>query len=192
MIETEIPAINKLASGYAQMLLGDGAVVKLSATSKLKTKDAIREKLDIEASIPGCTKTYAGASKGQKKRMDLSLLLAYRDLVASRSGKPVQQLFADELFDGLDRTGVESVSELLCEIAETCPVGLITHDSKLKPLADRLAVVHHTNGKAVVEVSGSEPPVIAPKTKAKAKHKKTNKPPKAVKKKVSRVTRKKA
>jgi DNA repair exonuclease SbcCD ATPase subunit len=190
MIEAEIPAINKLASGYAQLLLGDGAVVRLSATSKLKSKDAVREKLSVEGAIPGCTKTYAGASKGQKKRMDLSILLAFSDLVASRSGKPIQQLLADELFDGLDRTGVESVSELLRELSAGCPVALITHDPKLKPIADRVVVVHHVDGKAAVDVPGTPPPKA--KKKAVKKQAPKMKASKLKRPRVSRVTRKKA
>lgn len=150
LIEAELPEINRVASQFAQQLLGRGSTVQLSATTRLKTKDAIREKLTVEGSIPGCTNSYAGASKGQRKRMDLSLLLAFRELVAARSAKSFGQLFADEIFDGLDRTGAESVSELLREISEGCPVVLITHDPRIKPDADRVLTVRHNGVFATV------------------------------------------
>lgn len=143
VIESEIPRINSIATNYAQRLLGQGAFVKLRATKKLKTKEEEREELSIDAGIPGCAQSYAGASKGQRHRLDLSLILAFRAVVAARSACPFDQLFADELFDGVDATGVDCVVEILQEIAATCPVVLVTHDARLKSVGDRRVVVHH-------------------------------------------------
>lgn len=145
MLEAEIPEINLRATGYAQQLLGPGATVQLSATTQLKTSDAQREKLSVTAEIPGCSNTYSGASKGQKRRLDLSLLLAFRDLVAGRSSGAFRQFFADELFDGLDQTGTECVVELLRSIADErdCPVVLVTHNLRLKSAVDRVLLVSH-------------------------------------------------
>lgn len=151
MIEAEIPAINRKATTYAQTLLGDGAIVRLSATSKLKSRDLFREKLDVEGSIPGCTLSYAGASKGQRKRMDLALLLAFRDIVSARNTKSFDQLFVDELFDGLDVTGTACVSDLLRELSTDFPVGLITHNNALKLIADRVVTVVHAKGAASIK-----------------------------------------
>jgi DNA repair exonuclease SbcCD ATPase subunit len=150
LIEAEIPEINRAASRYAQRLLGPGATVQMSATRQLKGGDT-REELDVRATIPGCTVTYPGASKGQKRRLDLSLLLAFREIVGRRYAKKFAQLFADELFDGLDDAGEDSVVELLREISATCPVALVTHSDALKASADRLLVVHHKNGVATLE-----------------------------------------
>jgi DNA repair exonuclease SbcCD ATPase subunit len=152
MIEAELPEINKRATYYAQRLLGSGARVRLSATSKLKTKDLTKEQLSVEGSIPGLTNSYAGASKGQRKRMDLSLLLAFRETVAKRDAKAFQQLFADEIFDGLDKTGAECVVALLKETASECPVMLVTHDSRIKPVADRLVTVVHDGSRAKIQI----------------------------------------
>lgn len=144
LIESETSEINKRATGYAQRLLGQGTTVRLLATTQLKSSDATREKLTVEAKIPGCSVSYAGASKGQKRRLDLALLLAFRDLVADRSVGAFRQFFADELFDGLDQTGSECVVEMLREIGSNdCPVVLVTHNLQLKSAADRVVVVRH-------------------------------------------------
>lgn len=153
LIESEIPEINRVATRYAQRLLGTGAVVRLTATKQLATGES-REELTVGAVIPGCTLSYAGASKGQQKRLDLALLLAFRDIVGRRSAKSFDQLFADELFDGLDGAGEDSVVELLREISAVCPVTLVTHSDVLKSAADRLIVVHHRNGVAELEEIG--------------------------------------
>ena len=173
LLEAEIPEINRRASAYARMLLGDGTLVKLAATKTLKTKGAVREQLSIEAVIPGCTKTYAGASKGQKKRLDLSLLLAFRDIVSERNAKPFKQLFADEIFDGLDKSGNESVAALLLEVSERCPVTLVTHISGLKSIAHHAVIVYHDGQRATLLAEKPTPKriVAAPKRKPKLKPK---------------------
>ena len=153
LIESEIPEINRVATRYAQRLLGTGARVKLTATKTLATGES-REELTVGATIPGCTQSYAGASKGQRKRLDLALLLAFREIVGRRSAKSFDQLFADELFDGLDEAGEDAVVELQREISAICPVTLVTHSDVLKNAADRLIVVHHRDGVAELEEVG--------------------------------------
>lgn len=143
VIESEIPRINSIATNYAKRLLGSGAFVRLSPTRKLKTTDEQREELLVEAGIPSRAQSYASASKGQRHRLDLALILAFRTVVAARSACPFDQLFADELFDGVDATGVDCVVEILQEISAECPVVLVTHDARLKSVGDRRVVVEH-------------------------------------------------
>jgi DNA repair exonuclease SbcCD ATPase subunit len=143
LIEAELPEINRRASTYAARMLGPGAYVRLTATKQLKTSKATREELTVECVIPRFTKTYRGASTGQKRRLNLSLILAFRDLVGARTVSPFSQLFADELFDGVDKSGCETISELLQEVAVQCPVVLVTHDPRLKQVGDRSYVVKH-------------------------------------------------
>ena len=150
LLEAELPAINAKATHYASRLIGPGAIVRLNATTTLKGGGE-RERLSVEGVIPGRTNRYASASKGQKLRMDLSLLLAFRDLCASRSVKSFNQLFADEIFDGVDKIGVERVAELLREISQTCPVVLVTHTDRLKQIGDRRIRVIHNGQYAMAE-----------------------------------------
>lgn len=158
LLEAELPWINNRATARARQLLGEGAIVRLSATKSLKTKDEKREEMTIEGSVPGMTRSYAGASKGQKRRMDLALLLAFRDLSASRSGNVIDQLIVDEIFDGMDRTGTESVADMLAELSAERPVLLVTHDDRLKSVGERTVIIHHDGnpegGKATIEVLG--------------------------------------
>lgn len=155
LLEAEIPEVNRRASVYAQRMLGSGALVRLSATKTLKTKGLQREEITVEGIVPGLTKSYAGASKGQKRRMDLALLLAFRDIIAARSSRSFKQLFADELFDGVDKAGCETVVSLLKEIAKECPVLLVTHDPRLKSAGDRSVLIHHNGTTAQLVAHGA-------------------------------------
>lgn len=151
LIEAETPRINVAATRIAQRLLGIGTRLRLKATRELKTRAATREQLTIEAVIPGCTNTYAGASRAQKKRLDLALVLAFREIVAARVMKGFRQLFADEIFDGMDTAGREAVGDLLRDLATECPVAVVSHDPAIQRLADRLVTVQHRNGVATLE-----------------------------------------
>lgn len=166
LMEAEIPKLSRLATGYAQRLCGPGATVVLRATTALKTKEAVREKLSIEAVIPGCCASYAGASKGQRRRLDLALLFAFRSLLSDRVQSPFDQFFADELFDGLDDSGTESVIEFLREFSATCPVVLVTHNPFMRKAMDRVITVRHVGEyKAFVDMGGAQPPKPAAKKK---------------------------
>lgn len=148
LIESEVAEIGVVASRYAARLLGPGTMVHLSATRRLKSRDESREEITVSVNIPQCAQTYRTASKGQRRRMDLSVLLALRDTAMRRIAQPIDQLFVDEMFDGLDPSGVDAVCELLREVGRTCPVLLITHVPDLRDVADRVAVAYHTGERA--------------------------------------------
>lgn len=150
LIEAELPEINKAATGFAARLLGAGAQVCLLPTKQLKSKKETREEMVVEATIPNCARNYAGASKGQRHRLDLSLILALRDVVERRSMAAFDQLFCDELFDGVDDAGTDCVIEIIRELADERPVILVTHDPRLKSIGDRTVTVRHENGVATL------------------------------------------
>jgi DNA repair exonuclease SbcCD ATPase subunit len=150
LIEAAIPEVNRHACVYAQRLCGAGAYVRISATTTTKSAGNVREKLSVQGCIPGAADSYEGASKGQKKRLDLALLLSFREVVANRSQASITQLFADELFDGLDRSGTDSVVDLLRDITDTCPVILVTHDDRLKSVGDQTILIRHSDGIASI------------------------------------------
>lgn len=150
LIEAELSEINKAATGFAARLLGSGAQVCLLPTKQLKTKAVTREEMVVEATIPNCAQNYAGSSKGQRHRLDLSLILALRDVVERRSMAAFDQLFCDELFDGVDDAGTDCVIEIIRELADERPVILVTHDPRLKSIGDRTVTVRHENGVATL------------------------------------------
>jgi len=73
---------------------------------------------------------YVGASAGERRRVDVALLLALSELasgsVAGASWR--SPIFFDEVFDSLDADGREAVRELVDGIAAERCVVLITHD----------------------------------------------------------------
>jgi DNA repair exonuclease SbcCD ATPase subunit len=150
ILEAEMPEVSRKATAYAQRLIAPGAYISVSTTRALKSRDAVKEELTITASIPGCTTSYGAASKGQRRRLDIAVLLAFRAVMARRAGVACDQLFVDEVFDGLDAVGCAVVVEILREIALGAPVVVITHDRNLKAQADRVVSVIHDGTRAAL------------------------------------------
>ena len=111
--------------------------VQIKATSEKKTggvTDAIS--LGIVGEGGG---TYRSLSGGQRRRVDLALLLGLADVAeASRDAKP-GTLFLDEVLDTLDEDGIDAATDLAAELAQDRCVVVITH---LPELARRLPAVH--------------------------------------------------
>jgi len=82
---------------------------------------------------------YAGSSGGQRRRIDIALLLGLSDLSDAARSRPPGDLWFDEVFDALDEDGVSGVSGVLAEMAEERKVVVITHSatlaSALRPIA---------------------------------------------------------
>jgi DNA repair exonuclease SbcCD ATPase subunit len=85
---------------------------------------------------------YKACSNGQRRRIDIAVLLAFAELEAASRGVTQGTLLVDELFDGLDEPGVEAVCEMLEEVAADRCVVVISHSKKLaEKLGGTLAAV---------------------------------------------------
>ena len=77
------------------------------------------------------TFTYTSFSQGEKMRIDLSILFAFRDLVKARSGSICNLLLLDEVFDSAtDSDGVTAINEILNTLDGN--IMIISHSEKAK------------------------------------------------------------
>jgi DNA repair exonuclease SbcCD ATPase subunit len=98
-----------------------------------KATGGFSDTIDIKISGPaGVGDEYAALSGGQRRRVDVALLLGLGAIVGNNAEST---LFFDEVFDALDADGVTAVCNLVQELAQTRPVVVITHSNML---ADRL------------------------------------------------------
>jgi DNA repair exonuclease SbcCD ATPase subunit len=74
---------------------------------------------------------YTGASAGERRRVDVALLLALAEMSSARATQWPSPIFFDEVFDSLDGDGREAVGELVEGLAQTRCVVLITHDESI-------------------------------------------------------------
>lgn len=85
---------------------------------------------------------YESLSGGEKRRADLAVLLAQRDLAATTSGISSNILVLDEVFDNLDSEGISTLSEVFTsECKDASSVYVISHKSDVNIPYDSIMLV---------------------------------------------------
>jgi DNA repair exonuclease SbcCD ATPase subunit len=78
---------------------------------------------------------YEGLSNGERRRADLITALALRACARWRLSESVNISVLDEVFDGLDESGMRRMLEVLQQdIAEIGSVFVVTHRQELKAM----------------------------------------------------------
>lgn len=104
--------------------------VEIRGSSELKG-GGTAETISLKVRAPGRSwQGYGACSGGERRRVDVALLLSLRDLAHAAHGTE-GVLFCDEVFDALDTDGVRDVAEVLRELAHSRPVVVITHNLEL-------------------------------------------------------------
>jgi DNA repair exonuclease SbcCD ATPase subunit len=110
--------------GYGQMRLHLKPYVE-------KKTGGIADALSLEVEGAGGGFGYRAASQGERRRIDVALLLALADVAAASHGVSPGTLFFDEVFDSLDDAGVDAVCEVLGGLARDRCVVVVTHSPGL-------------------------------------------------------------
>lgn len=114
--------------------LGTGVALTVSAYTEKKTggqSDAISLNLVGSGGAYGGGEGYAAASGGERRRVDVALLLALGEVAAAAHGAEPGTLFMDEVFDSLDKDGIERCCAALAELGQSRCVVVITHNEDL-------------------------------------------------------------
>lgn len=90
------------------------------------------DKIKFDVKGYGGGRGYKAASEGEKRRVDLALLLAIGELSRATCGAKEATLWLDEVFDNLDTEGVESALRAVDELAEDRCVVIISHNADIK------------------------------------------------------------
>ncbi len=78
--------------------------------------------------------SYNSLSEGQKLRVDLSLLLTWREIAKMKSSCSANLLLLDEIFDSsLDKNGTASLYDILKELSK-CNIIIISHRAEIMEL----------------------------------------------------------
>jgi len=129
MLHQALAGIEAVANVWLSRLalIGDYALTLSLKPYTENAKGAVKDAISLEIEGAGNGQGYAATSGGEKRRIDVALLLALAEVAAGSSSRAPGTLFFDECFDTLDAEGRDSVLEVLEEMAEQCCVVLITH-----------------------------------------------------------------
>jgi len=140
------PAIEFLQShgSHYLSLLSQGMKVMLDTKTEIKSGET-REKISINVQNTYGADEYDGCSPGERKRANLAIILAERDLVLSRNTTGNLNLFVgDEVFESVDVQGAEK----MCEIFSTLPglIFVISHNESLRQHFNNVLLVEKKDG----------------------------------------------
>lgn len=124
-----LAGVTAVANAWLPRLGKPGLTVELQPYTEKKT-GGINDAISIVVGGAGGGK-YRGCSGGERRRIDLAILLGLCEVAAAASGHLQSTLWFDELFDALDSDGVQAVAEAIVDLAEERCVVVITHNDEL-------------------------------------------------------------
>jgi DNA repair exonuclease SbcCD ATPase subunit len=141
-----LDSIEAVANGWLARIAGPKMRLKLSPYSE-NSKGGVKDAISLEITGAGNGYGYKASSGGERRRIDVSLLLALGEVAAGARGITPGTIFADEVFDALDEPGTEAVVDVLRELSQDRAVVVISHDEKLIRRLPEAVHWHVENGK---------------------------------------------
>lgn len=125
-----LDGIQAVANLWLERICGEGLSLVLKPYSEKKSGKGVTDSISLVITGAGGG-DYLGASGGQRRRLDVALLLALAEVARAAAGNEPGTCFFDEVFDALDADGRAAVADALRELAQDRAVFVITHDEEL-------------------------------------------------------------
>ena len=101
---------------------------------------------------------YISLSGGEKRKINLAVLLALQDLLAFSKKSKSNILFLDEVTENLDDKGISGLCNLLQDLKTKRKIFIITHNKELKSLfegSDKISIIK-SKGISKIKNHGNE------------------------------------
>ena len=108
--------------------------VSLLSSGKLKIE--FDEKLNETIKCGGREIQHISLSGGEKRKINIAIMLALQDLLAIVTGSNTNLLFLDEIAENLDTDGINGLYILMRELRKSKDLFVITHNNNLKSALD--------------------------------------------------------
>jgi len=123
--------VEGVANAWLDRLCGGGLTLALSPYSE-KASGGVKDAISLEVVGAGNGHGYLAASSGERRRIDIALMLALAEIAEAALGVSAGTMFFDEVFDALDDPGVDAACSVLDEIAKDRCVVVISHNDTIK------------------------------------------------------------
>lgn len=140
-----IPVLNGSARSYSDILTNGEFHVRFSVTGEPY------ERFVVEVVSEASQVDYSQFSGGEKRRVDVIVLMVLHDLIANMSGIETNIQVFDEVCENLDVVGVELLMEFLKTLADNRSIYVISHNNDfLSHFSSFLKVKKNVNGVSTV------------------------------------------
>jgi DNA repair exonuclease SbcCD ATPase subunit len=146
LLQSSLAFIEQTANQWLERIAGESLKLKLTPYTET-TKGSARDVIGMEIEGAGGGHGYRGASDGERRRIDIALMLGLSEVTAAAHGLTPGTLYFDETFAGLDLDGVNAVCDVLDELSETRAVFLISHDEGITQGVRNVAMHIRLGGK---------------------------------------------
>jgi DNA repair exonuclease SbcCD ATPase subunit len=130
--------------------LDDEIKISFDTESTLKSGET-RDKFSVKILRGESLVDYAACSSGEKRRMDVAILLSLQSLIFERSASNSNLIVFDEVFDSLDTIGIERVVNLLSEEASEKAIFCVSHINELRDYFQNIIIVKKKDGISYLE-----------------------------------------
>jgi DNA repair exonuclease SbcCD ATPase subunit len=135
IIENYLPVMNSQINKYLQMM---DLYINFSLDNEFK--ESIKTPIHEDFS-------YGSFSEGEKQRINLSLLLAWRDIARLKNSANCNIMFFDETLDSsLDGAGIEDLLKIINYIIKDSNIFIISHRDGYDDKFERVIEVKKVNG----------------------------------------------
>lgn len=126
VLDSVLPFLNERANQYSEVLTNGDFKIDFRAQSETQ-RGEVRERFVVDVSRNADAVGYTAFSGGEKRRVDIVVLLALHDLIAFQSGIDTNVQIFDEVAENLDETGTARLLEVLAQRSENRGIYLISH-----------------------------------------------------------------
>lgn len=135
LIENYLPVINQTINKYLQVL---DFFVDFNLDSSFKETIKSRHRDEY---------VFANFSEGEKMRINMAILLAWRAVAKMRNSVATNLLIMDEIFDSsMDGDGTTELFKLLAELSKTTNIFVISHNTNYLDRFDDVIKVEKVGG----------------------------------------------
>lgn len=147
LLDLVLPFINQQANSYLSVLTHGDISLEIVPTTTSHSTGNTSEKINMKITNNHGSNNYKELSSGEKRRVDLGIILALQDYVLSKSSSRMNICFYDELFDSLDNRGVEDVVNLLKQRSKQFSnIVVVSHNPELQEWFDNKIIITKRNG----------------------------------------------
>ncbi|MBC8504882.1 MAG: SMC family ATPase [Chloroflexi bacterium] len=153
LIEQALPTIEVRANELLERLSEGEMSIRFETQRELKSRDDLKETLDIQISDRVGTRDYEMYSGGEAFRVNFAIRLALSEMLAQRAGARLQTLVIDEGFGSQDEVGRQRLLEAINLVkSDFEKILVITHIDELKDAFPARIEVEKTERGSVVQV----------------------------------------